>query len=221
MFSYLNFLISDNIMTYFMDSLPSSINKKFDSFKLPPLSNPEDTIEVNGNQKHEQLFQLQLDILSLINEYLPLESNSYNSGSSTISDKLIIIFHEQILMSILSSLLCAQIYLESQKNDVYIVIHTLLNSKYNQIPQSRLWISLINTANDICFDDLRHIKLFIDLFQDQINRDPNVLNDDLIKGGLQYFIETFQPHHKWFEDYKQDDTFQELDAGNFKFLYSS
>ncbi|KAI5959924.1 uncharacterized protein KGF55_005156 [Candida pseudojiufengensis] len=220
-FNYLNFIISDNIMTCHMDSLPLSIDKKFDFFKLPPVSKPEEFLESSDDyEKHEQLFQLQSDVLSLISGYINEEASSYNQITTTVIEKLVIIFHELTLSSLLSSLTCAQYYQSSYKNDIYTIIQKLLHITYTLVPTSKLWICLINIANDICYDDLRHIKLFIELFQDQIDRDNSILSNELVRGGLQYFIETFKPNHQWFEDYKQDETNQELNAGNFKFLYS-
>lgn len=243
--NYLIYIISKQIMkNLFMDEFPTCMTNHFLLFSLPPLPKPMEFMQPeNKNDLEKVLYKMEINdsykiflviqhkILSVIKTYMEdecLEIETMNQHivcSSQLTEKLILSYHEIFIVSLLSPLiLChkfdSQMIKLHQSNTVHECIHKLLNTKYNTVKANQIWITLINTVNDICYSDLRYIKLFINMFQFQLdNNSTSILSDDLINSGLCFFIETFCPDHKWFNEIPDDENECMVSLDDYKFLY--
>ncbi|CAK9442347.1 uncharacterized protein LODBEIA_P60900 [Lodderomyces beijingensis] len=225
-FVYLSYLVSSDITDTFQDLVPSSINVHFKSFELPPLAKPKEYTIEDQHSRHEKLITLQYRVLEIIDSCVVHEIGeifklSETSETSPVLKKSKTTLCETLLASLIFSLICAEHYQDlvfrCHSHLVYEIISQILNS-----PDARThrWVLLINLANDICYGDLRYIKTFINLFHNQINRDPSVMNDELVSSGLQFFIDTFKPKQDYSMMYQQDDADLVISAVQYKHLYS-
>ncbi|CCG25069.1 hypothetical protein CORT_0G03920 [Candida orthopsilosis Co 90-125] len=226
---YLNYLLSRNVSSYYIDSLPNPISSRFKVFELPPLSKPEEFVTtpldlLDESQKPENLYRLQLKVLELIDQYVARECQNLNIGSGPTQTKLILSFYELLLASILSTRICCKNYSQAKKSCIEqqtsAILNTALNLQYNAVNTSRLWVCLINYANDICYSDLRYINNFVELFESLLHQNGKVLKDDLVSSGLQFFVDTFKPDHAWFEIVVDSVADCTIESSKFKYLYS-
>ncbi|KAI5965055.1 hypothetical protein KGF57_000848 [Candida theae] len=226
---YLNYLSSHNACSYYVDSLPNPITSTFKVLQLPPLSKPEEFVTtasdlLNESHKLENLYNLQRQVLHLMNQNMERECQHFGPGSSPLDAKLIISFHELLLASVLSTRICCMNYPQSKKSCIEaqtnIVLNKALNLQYVAVNTSRLWVCLINFANDICYSDLRYINNFLELFESLLRQNGKVLKDALISGGLQFFVDTFVPGHVWFEVVADSVADCTIDYSQFKYLYN-
>ena len=228
-FLYLNYLLSHSVSSYYGDPLPHQISSRFKAFQFPPFAKPEEFVTtpsdlLNESQKLENLYQLQVHTLKLIDHYMEKECGNLNSGSATVQTKVILSFYELLLASVLSTRMCCKDYIQSKRSRIEqqanAILNKVLNFQYSTVNTSRLWVCLVNYANDICYSDLRYINSFIELFENLLRANGKVLKDDLVQGGLQFFVNTFKPDHVWFEavvDSVDDCT---IESSEFKYLYS-
>ncbi|RCK65664.1 hypothetical protein Cantr_01121 [Candida viswanathii] len=243
--NYLNFSISKQIMkNFFMDKFPSCITNHFLVLRLPPLSKPTEFIQfepkdsldkvlhrIEEHDTYKTLLMIQHRILSVIKTHMEDEGktietvNTQVATSDLLTEKIILSFVEAFVVSLLSPLIvCNKFDLPSikqhQSNLIYECFNKLLNMSYKSVKSNKIWITLINTVNDICYADLRYIGLFINLFQFQLNTNHDaIISDELISSGLRFFIETFKPDHKWFSEISEDVNEYEITLDDFKFLY--
>lgn len=102
---YSNYLLSHNVSSFYMDSLPSPILSRFKTFELSPLSKPEEFVTnpsdlLNESQKPEKMYLLQMHVLELIDHYLDLECQNLNNEISPMQTKLFISFFNLLLASL-------------------------------------------------------------------------------------------------------------------------
>ncbi|KAI3406604.2 hypothetical protein KGF56_000736 [Candida oxycetoniae] len=244
--SYLNYLLSDTIIEHYMDKMPTSIFTNFKSFKLPPLAKPQEyTTNTNNTDayayvaNYEKLFILQYRVLQLIEQYVENEvkyMEMKNNSSIKIYKKSRAVLYETLFASLISSLISAE-QLDNDNNDnngggggfglvksrhayfIYTIFAKVFSLQREE--RANLWVFLINSANDICYGDLRYIPLFINLFHNQINKDPRIMDDNLVRSGLQFFIDTFKPNHEWSKMFTEDISNQTLNATSFRHIYDS
>ncbi|KAG7662931.1 uncharacterized protein J8A68_003557 [[Candida] subhashii] len=246
--NYLNYIISYNIMFHTFDKLPSCIEKQFStSFALPPLSKlyEEAQIEkdplgklfdlVNETKVSVVLFQTQFKLLKVFQKFMNQDSktieyvNQFSDNKlvqNKLNEKIVLQFMELYISGLISSLLVAtkfpisiSTYSIQRINESF---YQLFNLNFKSININLIWICLINIVNDICYADLRFIQTFIQMFEYQLKKDDSVFKDELIKSGLDFFINTFKPEHKWFANTQtaQDSATEEIKLDDFKFLYS-
>jgi len=226
---YSNYLLSHNVSSFYMDSLPSPILSRFKTFELSPLSKPEEFVTnpsdlLNESQKPEKMYLLQMHVLELIDHYLDLECQNLNNEISPMQTKLFISFFNLLLASLLSTRICCRDYNQIKKScieqQITAIFNKALNLQCDAVDTSRLWVCLVNYANDICYGDLRFINNFVKLFQDLLYKNRKVLKNELVHSGLQFFVDTFKPDHVWFEvvaDAVADCT---IESSEYKYLYS-
>ncbi|RLV92908.1 hypothetical protein JA1_002859 [Spathaspora sp. JA1] len=231
--NYLNYILSYNIGYHYLDSLPSSIVSQFQCLALPPIAKPEvqevkEGVEgllntVFENQIPENLTIVQFRTIQLLARFLPQEALTIEHinqiKSSNLTERIVNKFIELVIASFCSALLLGN-QSKYKQGVIHATFHTLLSVKFTTASPNQAWIILINTANDICYADLKYIPTFITLFEYLMKKNPGIMDDDLIKSGLNFFINTFDPEYEWFTKRVQAQPTYEINMDDYKVLYS-
>ncbi|EGW29897.1 uncharacterized protein SPAPADRAFT_52750 [Spathaspora passalidarum NRRL Y-27907] len=231
--NYLNYILSYKLSNRNPNLvLPVTITRQFECFVLPPISklevqDPKEEIEKVFEQMYESeipenLSVIQFRTLQLLARFLPQEAPTIEHTSqvkiASLTSKIVEQFNGMVISSLISALLVDSNNKYKQEV-VFSTFHTLLSVKYTT-KSNKIWITLINAVNDICYADLRYIPNFITLFEYLMKKDATIVDDELISGGLTFFIDTFDPEYKWFS--KRETPVQlnyEIKMEDYKFLY--
>ena len=224
MLIYLNYLISKIIMDECMEILPKTIQSKFRYFSLPPLSPPEEyTFGDDQNfLSNDDLIIVQYHLLQLIKNYISEELNEKHrfqlKTSSKIVERAQTKLYDTTLASIVSSLICidennSEVVISCQSRLMYCIIDIILQQG------NQAWIAMLNLANDICYSDLRYIKVFINLFHNLMEKNNLAWENVLVRSGLDFFINTFKPGHDLCKSFIEDDETCLLDGMLYRNVY--
>ncbi|ODV78323.1 uncharacterized protein CANTADRAFT_22336 [Suhomyces tanzawaensis NRRL Y-17324] len=212
---YLNYLICINLMNQEEIKGMANLSTPFKKFSLAPLpksaefvqdSSTEDSFGLDVTHLESKLRRqnlwicllLNLEILlDIIEDELRMSQYICGKASQSLQKKLLFQRIDMVLATLITTLILAKdnkknSYLAQVVSNTTIgVINQILNLSLEKLEKSLVWVCLINFANDLCYSDLKHLQMFHDLFESLIKKDESVLNDSLIRSGLEFFQTTF------------------------------
>ncbi|CUM65048.1 uncharacterized protein PRCAT00002668001 [Priceomyces carsonii] len=252
-FLNLNYLLSINLCTPYNEfEVPAVILANFSHLASAPLPKPnyffegiayDNSFDTSNHlafcgDNFKQLVQSAILNLSLLSHTFKDEFFAYQFISSSSSGQLYrkIVFKMVDLM--ISSLFTTLYFVSgTDENNIEFNLLTELTHRLffkmvtinlNTVDNSLIWVSLLNFANDICYADIKNVPIFEDIFQYLIREDSSILQDTLVKSGLQLFAATFSDYKsKWetfgrflqIEDQVACSDFRNISIEEYGFLY--
>lgn len=255
--TYLTHMVSANLLDFVdsRENIPSIIRSNFALLSLPALARPKSlcgspekdaygndlTVVGKADNLANAIYAIALG-LNLLSTTLKADFSALSVLSAHFSNqlslKLVFGKLDLVFSSLATSLMCVEKLsakedptLDSVRKFAYLCFKKVLSLKLPCTDTSMVWVSLINFANDVCFSDVSYVGLFEGLFSELVRDDGpadfGILDDKLVKGGLDFFVESFGDgtavgnlaemlgHHNQLHD------LVEMDPAEFKFLYSS